>query len=111
MSSLFGLFTQNTTHSDVERLNYILRTVGQKGTIIVPVQIVSVDLQKHRLIVAPMIQQVTTDGRGIPHAPLHDIPYGYEQAGECVLQIDPQPGDIGIAVCAYRDISRLKATQ
>lgn len=69
MSSLFGSFTQDTSHSDVERLNYILRTVSQKSNIIVPVQVISVDLKGRRLVVTPMIQQVTTDGHKITHPP------------------------------------------
>lgn len=78
---------------------------------VLPVKVVEVDRQARRLVVSPLINQVTPDNQEVPHVSLHDIPYGYEQAGECVIQIDPQPGDIGVAVCSYRDISRLKATR
>lgn len=78
---------------------------------VLPVKVVESDTTNKRLIVLPLINQVTPDNKEVPHANLHDIPYGYEQAGECVIQIDPQPGDIGVVVCSYRDISRLKASQ
>lgn len=78
---------------------------------VLPVKVVESDATNKRLIVLPLINQVTPDNKEVPHANLHDIPYGYEQAGECVIQIDPQPGDIGVVVCSYRDISRLKAAR
>ena len=78
---------------------------------ILPVRVVETDSKSKRLIVLPLINQVTPDNKEVIHANLHDLPYGYEQAGECVIQIDPQPGDIGLAICSYRDLSRLKATR
>lgn len=93
-------------------IDYLIRQIifGDLRAIL-PVQVISVDAQSRRLVVSPLINQVTPDNQDVEHTSLHDIPYGYEQAGECVIQIDPQPGDIGVAVCSYRDISRLKASQ
>ena len=78
---------------------------------IFPVKVMLVDRQARLLVVSPLINQVTPDNQEIVHANLHDIPYGYEQAGECVIQIDPQAGDIGVVACSYRDISRIKSSR
>lgn len=61
--------------------------------------------------VTPLIEQATGDGTLIPHVTIFDVPYMRLQGGANAVIIDPQPGDIGIAVFASRDISVVQATR
>lgn len=58
--------------------------------------------------VQPLLNQLTEDGQAIPHGPLYRLPYCRLQGGTNAVILDPQPGDIGVAVFASRDISALK---
>lgn len=58
--------------------------------------------------VQPVINQVAGDGQAVPHGQLFKLPYLRVQGGSNAVIIDPEPGDIGIAVFASRDISAMK---
>jgi hypothetical protein len=58
--------------------------------------------------VQPMVHQVDGQGRPTPHGIIHNLPYFRYQGGMNAVIIDPQKGDIGIAVFASRDISGVK---
>lgn len=58
--------------------------------------------------VTPMVSQMDAFSREVPHAVVHNLPYVRVQGGKNAVIIDPQPGDLGIAVFASRDISRTK---
>lgn len=61
--------------------------------------------------VQPLVDQIAGDSTTVPHGVLHEIPYFRLQGGTNAVILDPQPGDIGIAVFADRDISKAKATK
>jgi hypothetical protein len=48
---------------------------------------------------------------GVPHVTMYGLPYLRIQGGANAIIIDPQPGDIGIAVFASRDITNVKSTK
>ena len=48
---------------------------------------------------------------GTPHLTMYGLPYLRVQGGANAIIIDPQPGDIGIAVFASRDITNVKSTK
>src|SRR5262245_24573424 len=58
--------------------------------------------------VQPLISQVAGSGQVVPHKNLFRLPYQRMQGGANAIILDPQPGDIGVAVFASRDISALK---
>lgn len=58
-----------------------------------------------------LVNQVDADGNAIPHTTIYNVPYLRIQGGANAVILDPQPGDIGVAVFASRDISRVKSTQ
>lgn len=60
--------------------------------------------------IVPLVNQVDSAGNPIPHITIYNVPYLRIQGGSNAVIIDPQPGDIGIAVFASRDISKVKAT-
>lgn len=61
--------------------------------------------------VTPLVDQVAGDGTSTPHVTVYGLPYMRMQGGASAVIIDPQPGDIGVAVFASRDISNVKSTQ
>lgn len=61
--------------------------------------------------VLPLVNQVDGDGNGMPHTTVFGLPYLRLGAGSNGVIIDPQAGDIGVAVFASRDISKVVATQ
>lgn len=55
--------------------------------------------------VVPLVNQVDGNGNAVPHGTVHSLPYFRMQGGANAVIIDPQVGDIGIAIFADRDIS------
>ena len=58
-----------------------------------------------------LVNQQNAAGIGIAEGQLVNLPYMRIQGGANAVIIDPQPGDIGIAVFASRDISTVIATK
>ncbi len=61
--------------------------------------------------VLPLVNQVDGKGNATPHVAMHNLPYLRIQGGSNAVIIDPQAGDIGIAIFASRDISKVKTTK
>lgn len=61
--------------------------------------------------VTPMVNQVDAAGSPTPHVTIFNMPYFRIQGGANGIIIDPEKGDIGIAVFASRDISKVKNTR
>lgn len=63
--------------------------------------------------VLPLVNQI--DGanppNSTPHITIYGLPYLRVQGGTNAVIMDPAPGDIGLAVFASRDISKVKSTQ
>lgn len=55
--------------------------------------------------VQPMVAQVDQKGNATPHGIIHGIPVFRLQSGATAIVIDPTVGDIGVVVCADRDIT------
>lgn len=61
-----------------------------------------------RVDVRILVGQVTGDGQVIKHGVTYNLPYFRIQGGANAVILDPQPGDIGLAVFCMRDISAVK---
>lgn len=61
--------------------------------------------------VLPLVNQIDGSGNPTPHVTIYNVPYLRIQGGSNAVIIDPEPGDIGIAVFASRDISKIKTTK
>lgn len=59
--------------------------------------------------VQPLVAQLDGYGNAVPHQVVNGLPYFRMQGGANAVILDPQPGDIGVAVFASRDISAVKA--
>ena len=61
--------------------------------------------------VTPLVNQLDSLGNPVPHVTIYNVPYCRVQGGANAIILDPQAGDIGVAVFASRDISKVKSTQ
>lgn len=61
--------------------------------------------------VVPLVNQIDGQGVATPHVTIFNVPYSRTQGGANAIIIDPKPGDIGIAVFASRDITKVKTTK
>jgi hypothetical protein len=59
--------------------------------------------------VLPLVNQLDGEGNAVPHGVVHGLPYCRIQGGANAIIMDPQVGDIGLAVFADQDISAVKA--
>lgn len=58
--------------------------------------------------VIPLVNQITGDGTNVPHGTIYRLPYFRIQGGANAIIMDPEKGDIGLAIFAMRDISAVK---
>ena len=56
----------------------------------------------------PLICQIDANGNSLPSPKLVEIPHYRVQAGAGAFVVNPHVGDIGVFVCAKRDISKIK---
>lgn len=61
--------------------------------------------------VLPLVNQINGAGDATPHGTIYGLPYQRVQGGTNAIIIDPQVGDIGLAVFASRDISSVKVNK
>lgn len=61
--------------------------------------------------VLPLVKLIDGLGNSSSHGILHKLPYFRLQGGANAVIIDPQVGDIGIALFADRDVSSVKSTK
>lgn len=59
----------------------------------------------------PLVSQLDSDGNVIDHGVIYNVPYMRMQGGANAVILDPQIGDIGIAVFCDRDISNVKSNK
>lgn len=60
------------------------------------------------LDVLPLVNQLAGDGTPVPHETVYGLIYARLVGGSSAVVLDPQPGDIGVAVFCDRDISAVK---
>ena len=61
--------------------------------------------------VQPLINQLDGYGNQVPHGVIYSLPYSRLQGGANAIIIDPEVGDIGVAIFSDRDISNVIATK
>lgn len=113
-----GSLKPSTTWGEYNNHYFAIQQALSKMRIATLVRIVSCtndgDLAPFGFVdVLPLVNQV--DGSNppnpTPHITVHGLCYLRMQGGANAIILDPQVGDIGIAVFADRDISKVKSTQ
>lgn len=57
----------------------------------------------------PLVKQRGADGKSLDPVSLPQLPFFRLQAGTAAVVLDPQPGDIGLAICSQQDSSNVQA--
>lgn len=98
--------------SDYESFIYQIQQELSKVQTALPVKVVSVSGSGVGAVgyvdVKPLVTQLTVASNPVPQGILTNVPYCRIQGGANAFIVDPQVGDIGIAVFASRDISGVK---
>lgn len=74
-----------------------------------PVRVQAVDTAARTVDVLPLVNIVGGGGDAISQSEIFELPYLRIQGGKNAVVIDPQPGDVGLAVYAMRDVEAVKA--
>lgn len=111
-----GQQNPNSTASGFNLQQFMMRQVLNEANTATLVRIVSVtndgDLSPVGFVdVQPLVNQVDGYGNAEPHGVVHGLPYSRMQGGANAIILDPQVGDIGMAVFADHDISSVKANK
>lgn len=111
-----GQLRPGTTWGDYNNILYVVQQAIGKLQTATLVQIVACTNAGElapvgRVDVLPLVNQIDGNGIATPHVTVYNLPYLRVQGGGNAVICDPQPGDIGIAVFASRDISKVKATK
>ncbi len=61
--------------------------------------------------ITPLVNQLDAAGNPTPHVTIFNVPYFRMQGGKNAIIIDPEPGDIGVAVFASRDLTKVKSVK
>lgn len=111
-----GLLTPQDTWGLFNNISFVIRQWLNKVQTATPVKVVSCTneggLSPFGFVdVQPLVNQIDGQGNATPHATVFGLPYMRIQGGSNAIILDPKPGDIGVAVFASRDISKVKNTQ
>jgi hypothetical protein len=102
--------------TDFAALQFVITSFISRISTAMPVRVVSCTnaggLSAFGFVnVQPLLTQLSGGLEAVPHGALFQIPYLRVQGGANAVIMDPEPGDIGIAVFASRDISALKGDE
>jgi hypothetical protein len=106
--------TAANMQGDYNALIYTITQILNRKHTATLVQVVSVtntgtDAAVGFVSVQPLINQTDGYGNAIPHSILSGVPYFRMQGGANAIILDPQKGDIGLAVFVEKDISKVVA--
>jgi Phage protein Gp138 N-terminal domain len=95
---------------------FVFATLAAQNNHVALVQVKAVtntgaDIAAGSVDVQILVNQVDGAGNATPHGIIHNVPYYRLQGGANAIIIDPQVGDIGLAVFADRDISSVKVNK
>jgi phage baseplate assembly protein gpV len=100
--------------TDYQRLTFVIMQLLGRVITIVPVRVVAVygagTLTSCPTVdVQPLLDQRTGDDVGVSHVTVFGVPAWRLQSGTVAVVVDPNQGDVGLMLVAYRDTSNLRA--
>lgn len=103
----------NTASSPVNAQDFAIRRLLGKINTAMPVRVVAVDVPDPKgpvgfVDVLPLVQQVDGEGNGVAPSTLYNVPFVRMQGGKNAVIVNPQAGDVGLAVFCQRDIAGVK---
>lgn len=101
--------------SELAAISFVVQMLLGRLWTVMPVEVVAAtasgDVAPPGFVdVQPMVKQADGLGNTVRHAVIYRLPTMRLQSGATAIILDPQKGDIGVAVFSSRDISAVKAT-
>lgn len=115
-SGIQGLQTPSSGSSEFNAIEFLVRSILSRVATTTLVKVVkctnSGGVSPVGFVdIMPLVNQVDGEGNAVPHGVIYRCPYQRIQGGANAVIIDPQPGDIGAAIFASRDISAVIANK
>ena len=111
-----GTRTPNSGQGDFNSISFLIRQILNRVNTATLVKVIAVTNSGGVspvgfVDVQMMVNQLDGYGNAIANAQLHSLPYSRMQGGTNAIILDPQVGDIGIAVFADHDISAVSVNK
>jgi hypothetical protein len=102
--------------SEVTALRFMVQSVLSEVATAAVVRVVDVSNNGEvkppgTISVQLLVHQIDGVGNAHPHGTIFNVPYKRNQCGPHGIIMDPKAGDIGVIVCASRDISSVKVNK
>jgi hypothetical protein len=112
----YGLASESDANSDFNATTFLVKQILARVHTATVVQVQAVtnhgDISPVGTVdVLPLINQIDGFGNATPHVTVYGLPYVRLQGGTNAIIIDPQVGDLGVAIFASRDISAVKTAK
>lgn len=104
-----GLAPPSAGMGEFNQLDFVIRMATAKMVTMTLVKVMRAGA--NAIDIMPMVAQLDGAGNKTEHGTIHNVPFFRYQAGGNAVILDPQAGDIGIAVFAHNDISTVKTTK
>lgn len=108
----YGFTEPTTTQGEWNKQKFVIQQEMADLNTSLPVEVMSVTgvgVNPVGLVsVRILVDQVTGNDMTIPHDTIYNVPYVRIQGGSNAVIIDPEVGDIGMALFCSRDISAVK---
>lgn len=116
MTSKTGFASAADVSDDYAQLSFMVHQITGGMATAGPVEVIAVRSAGELapvgyLDMKPLVHQTDGAGQAVPHGPLYNVPYFRLQGGTNAVIMDPVVGDIGLAVYASSDASRVKNTR
>ena len=107
-----GFLKHHTLSNEYETTAFPINKIISQQNNIMPVSVVDCYRKDGRIFVdiKVIIKQIDADGHGHSNNTIFEIPYLPLAGGGFSIEIEPQVGDVGLAVFCDRDISSFKET-
>lgn len=115
-SGIQGLQTVSSGASEFNAIEFLVRSIFSRVATTTLVKVIactnSGGVSPVGFVdITPLVNQLDGDGNAVPHGTIFHCPYQRIQGGANAVILDPQAGDIGVAIFASRDISGVIANK
>jgi hypothetical protein len=97
-------------NSEYNAVSFVIDQAISKLHTVKIVRVVAVDAAAKTVDVLPLVQQIDGNGQVTSQAQIYGVPYRAMLFGKNAVLADPAVDDVGVMVCADRDISTVKET-
>lgn len=106
----YGQARPESLASEFNSLDFQIRSQLSKIDTVKVVKVIAVDIDAKTVTVLPLVQQIDGNSQVTSQAQIYGVPYMALRYGVNAVLADPAEGDIGVLLCADRDISTVKET-